>query len=322
MNGSKPELKNWYEIKEYSHRNIGYSLMFFILKTFPPFLMRLLAFPVGFGYYIFASKAKEYSRKYLENVSEFMSQTGGKKFKGHTFFHILSFATGLVENVQSWAGKFSFDNVSWQDDDVQSLVENINSSKGVVLIASHLGNTQMLRGLATENQAGTKKQMSITTITNMNVTAGFNELLKKINPGSSFNLINADKIGPETIFLLQDRLEKGEVIVIAGDRISANTDRNIELSFLGKKAAFPYGVFLLTALLDAPTYFIFGTRCKDISMKAQYDMFVTKNRISFDCGKKERQQRITELAENFARELEKHCIRHPYQWYNFYDFWK
>lgn len=325
--------KSWYELKE-SRSAIGYSLMLFMLRFFPPFLMRLLTFPIGFGYYVFSPAARKFSKEYFSILSAFVKKQSGKNFKGNTFFHLISFALALVEMTQTLAGKFSFEkNVFWQNDDVKDLVEKIDNSKGAILLISHLGNAQMLRGLAGENQAGTKRQMQITTISDVKITAGFNALLRKINPElfSSFTSINTDEIGPETIFVLQDKLEKGEIIVIAGDRVSAVTDRNISIPFLGKNASFPYGVFLLIALLDFPTYFVFGTRQKDVSVKPRYDMFVVKNKISFkadekngngEIGKKERAKRIIQTAESFARELEKHCVDHPYQWYNFYDFWK
>ena len=50
-------------------------------------------------------------------------------------------------------------------------------------------------------------------------------------------------------------------------------------------------------------------------------MYVCKNKIDFDCKRKEREERIIKTAENFKSELEKHTTNHPYQWYNFFDFW-
>ena len=232
-----------------------------------------------------------------------------------------SAALNLVENVQSWAGKFSFEDVNWQNDDVHDLVSNINAGKGTVIVISHLGNAQMMKGLASMGESGTERKMNITTISDAKISSGFNALLNEINPDSSFNLVNSNDIGPETILLLQERLEQGGVVVIAGDRVSAHTDRNIEIDFLGEKARFPYGVFLLIALLNAPTYFVNGLRQKDFSLHPKYDMFVKKNPLDFDCPRKEREARIVQTAENYVDNLEILTKIHPYQWYNFFDFW-
>lgn len=300
--------ENWYEHKETT--NLGYKLMFLMLKLLPSWFMRLLAFPIGFFYWAFDKKTRLISRKYLSKV--------GKK---STLSHVCSFALNLVENVQSWAGKISFKNVNWQNDDVEDLVANINCARGCLIVMSHLGNSQMMKALASMGQSGTERKMSITTIMDSELSAGFGALIKKINPDSNFHIVSSNNIGPDTIFLLQERLEKGEVVVIAGDRIGAHSDRYIELDFLGEKARFPYGVFLLLALLNVPTYFVNGLRHKDLTLNPQYDMFVKKSQIDFDCGRKEREERIQKTARLYAENLAELCKEHPYQWYNFFDFW-
>lgn len=315
------ENQKWYKIRQ--NHNLGYKMMFFCLKAFPPAFVRALAFFIGFFYWLFGAKARGFSRKYLKKICEAEKKSGGNNFrsKKSTLKHIVSFALNLVENVQSWAGKFSFKDVSWQDDDVSDLVKNINGGKGTVILISHLGNAMMMKGLASLGESGTERKMSITTISDADISAGFNSLLNEINPGASFHIINSNDIGPETVLLLQERLEKGETVVIAGDRVSAHTDRNIEIQFLGQKANFPYGVFLLAALLDCPLYFVNALRRKDFSLTPKYDMFVKKSGVSFDCPRKERGRRIVKLAESYAENLERLCLLHPYQWYNFFDFW-
>lgn len=315
----KKKAQKWYKIRQ--NHNFGYKMMFFCLKVFPPAFVRALAFFIGFFYWLLGAKTRRVSKDYLKKVA--LTEPAGKSatHAKSTLKHIISFALNLVEDVQSWAGKFSFKDVSWQNDDVGDLVKNINAGKGTLILISHLGNAMMMKGLASLGEAGTKRRMSITTISDADISAGFNSLLNEINPGSSFHIINSNDIGPETVLLLQERLERGETVVIAGDRVSAHTDRNIRIKFLGEEADFPYGVFLLAALLNAPTYFVNGLRHKDFSLEPKYDMFVKKNNVDFDCPRKMREERILKTAENYAANLEKLCLLHPYQWYNFYDFW-
>ena len=330
-------MSQWYEVKQ--NHNLGYKMMFLLLKATPAVFMRFLAFPIAFFYWLFGKNTRKLSKKYLLHIphsefenrhsefenrhSELVSESERRNKFGmtSTLLHITSFALNLVENVQSWAGKFSFKDVVWQDDDVHDLVKNIDSGKGTIILISHLGNAQMLKGLASMGESGTERKMNITTISDAKVSSGFNALLNEINPDSSFNLVNSNDIGPETILLLQERLEEGGVVVIAGDRVSAHTKRNLEIPFLGEKARFPYGVFLLIALLNSPTYFVNGLRQKDFSIHPKYDMFVKKNPIQFDCTRKEREERIVQTAKNYAENLMRLCKMHPYQWYNFFDFW-
>ncbi len=310
------EAKNWYEVKQ--NNRIGYALMLFVLRCFPVMIMRLLAFPIGFFYWIFSKRVRRVSRAYFSRLSEF-SHTK-KHFS--TLKHIISFALNLVEDTQAWAKKLSFKNVKWQDDDVADLVRNIDEGKGTVIVISHLGNAQMLKALASAGESGTQRKMSITTISDAHISAGFNALLMHINSDSAFHIISSDDIGMETIFTLQERLEHGEVVVIAGDRVSAHTKRNVAIEFLGQRAELPYGVFLLLSLLNVPTYFVNGLREKDFSLKSNYNMYVKKNTVSFDCSRKEREERIIESANSYIKNLEALCQLYPYQWYNFFDFWQ
>lgn len=312
----KNQKNEWFNARQ--NHNLGYKLMFFLLKAVPSPLMRFLAFPVGFFYWLFGKSTRRVSADYLKRVRSFSREQVKVK---SSFLHIVSFALNLVENVQSWAGKYSFNDVHWQDDDVTDLVNNINAGKGTLILISHLGNAQMMKGLASLGESGTERKMSITTISDANISAGFNALLNQVNPDSSFHIVNSNNIGPETVFLLQERLEKGEVVVIAGDRISAHTDRNIQNDFLGAPASLPYGVFLLVALLNVPAYFVNGLRHYDFGIRSHYDMYVAKNPVDFNCGRKEREERIRKTSEEYVKNLEKLCLKHPYQWYNFFDFW-
>ena len=62
-------------------------------------------------------------------------------------------------------------------------------------------------------------------------------------------------------------------------------------------------------------------RQKDFALDAKYDMYVKKCPVDFGCKRSERDGRIREAAERYARNLEELCRIHPYQWYNFFDFW-
>ncbi len=315
----------WYEQDEKSKSGLGYFMMLFVLKCFPATFMRFMAFIVGFFYWIFSARDRRFSRDFLQavkNAPATYSQPEKTKSAGtSTLCHFISFALNLVENVQTWAGNFSFKDVAWQDDDVSDLVERINSGKGAVCVVSHLGNAQMMKALASRNEAGTNRKISITSVMDIKKTGGFVKLINQVNPDSAFHIVSSDSIGPETVLMLQERLEQGELVVIAGDRIGEHSDRYIELPFLGKNAKLPYGVYLMLSLLNAPVYFIFGLRHKDITIRPSYDMFVHKSGISFDCPRKEREERIKMTAAAFLEQLEKHAKAHPYQWYNFFDFW-
>lgn len=181
---------------------------------------------------------------------------------------------------QSRAGaeKFSFKNVTWQNDDVEELVKNINSKKGCVCVVSHIGNAQMMRALASMNEAGTENKIAITSVMDTKVTGGFVKLIERINGESGFHIVGADDFGPETIFLLQQRLEQGEIVVIAGDRIGAHSDRYIELPFFRKKSKVPLWSVFACFFVELSDIFYFWNEAQ----RFKHDSF-----LRYVCSKKQ-----------------------------------
>jgi predicted LPLAT superfamily acyltransferase len=311
---------------EHGEEAAGYwhiKLLFLMFRALPVLFLRLCAFPVSFFYYLFSKRAREESRRYLKKVAGALyAGAPGKRVLLHPLKHILAFSLTLVEKVEAWGGKVLFDRIHFQEDDIGDLVAGLEKGRGALLICSHLGNSELLRALADYNRTGVSRDIPVTSIVDFSVTALFNRMLRELNPKSVARVISAKDFGPDTVVLLLDRIGAGELAVIAGDRTPANTrNKIISLPFLNEEAAFPYGPFILAALLNAPAYFVFALRRGDLSLSSHYDMHVHKSPLSFDCPRRERENRTEELARLFAEKLEYYCKRHPYQWYNFYDFW-
>jgi len=302
---------------------LAFTLILF--KLLPVVFLKIIAFPVGFFYFLFSAKAREYSRTYLQRLTLY---AGVKKTS--SLRHITAFSIAIVEKLEAWGGKAAFKKIHFNtdvngniiDDDIAELAQRLEDGKGAMLISSHLGNMEFIRGLAGLNRTGISREVPVNAIVDFRVTAHFNRMLNRLNPNSHMSLINAGDLGPETIVLLQERLAAGELVVIAGDRTSANQDsRLLPLPFLNAEAPFPYGPYFLAAILGVPVYAVFAMRQKDLSISSHYDMRIHKCPVSFDCPRQQRQSRIEELAVWFISLLEKYCKIYPHQWYNFFDFW-
>jgi predicted LPLAT superfamily acyltransferase len=294
---------------------LAFTLVLF--KLMPVIFLKAIAFPVGFFYFLFSRKGREFSRAYLRQLA--IAFPG---LKISSLRHIISFSIALVEKLESWGGKVSFKRIHFQNDDIIELIKKLEKSEGAMLLSSHLGNMEFIRALADFNRTGVSKDIPVNAIVDFNVTAHFNRMLRRLNPNSSAQIINARELGPQSILILQDRLSAGELVVIAADRTSAvSTSRYLPLPFLGSEAPFPYGPFFLAALSEAPIYAVFAMRKRDLSLTSQYNLYVHKSPVSFDCPRREREDRITELARWYTSLLEHYCKLYPCQWYNFFDFW-
>ena len=301
------------------------KMLLCLFRVFPVFILRLAAFPIGFFYFAFSRRGRIESQRFLRKAAHFIDDPRlAKKCRSPlgSLRHIVSFALAAIEKIQSWGGKYPFGNIHFQDDDIADLVGNLEEGKGAVIICSHLGNAELLRGLTHFDRTGVSRKVPVTVILDTNVTAHFNRMIKELNPQSGMDIVDAEKIGPQTAVVLEERLAAGGLVAIAGDRTSSMGGKNILISFLGQKAPFPSGVFYLASLMKSPVYFVFGLRSKDLSLMPKYDMRVHKSGLSFDCPRKERLEKSSLLAHSFASRLESYCTKRPFQWYNFFDFWQ
>jgi len=323
---SSTENQHWSRLDEQA---VGYwqlKFVLFLFFIFPIVVLRIIAFPVGFFYFLFSRRGRNESKRYLQKLAPLVNDPKIAK-QCRSFFgplrHIVSFSLTLIDKLQSWGGKFQFKGIHFQDDDIGELKRELENEKGAFLIFSHHGNTELLRGLLHLGKTGVSRKIPVTAIMDKKTTAHFNRMLNELNPQSGMDIIGSDEINPNTAILLEEKLASGGMVLIAGDRTpSDRNDKNIPITFLGKTAPFPSGAFYLASLLKAPVYFVFGVRRRDLSLKSEYDMHVHKSQISFDCSRKERIERSVFMAHSFASYLERYCKEQPFQWYNFFDFWQ
>lgn len=311
---------HWADEKEVIKSNKPLLLIFVLMKHLPNCIVYLLIFPIAFFYFVCSKRARLECDLYQKNLR---LHTGGcSPRRISAFKQILSFTLCVMEKMEGWLGNIKYDKIICHDDDLNELKTNLENKKGALLLGSHLGNIELLRSLSSFGEHGVSRSIPVTTIIELKATEQFNRTLHEINPDVDFDVIDPSDINPDTIIKLQETIEKGGLVVVAGDRTSARSrDRFIRTKFLGKQADFPYGVFLIAALLKCPVYFCFGLRSKTVTLFPKYHMFVERSKISFNCSRKERESLIRELCDEFVRKLEKFCERFPFQWYNFYNFW-
>ncbi|HNY22242.1 MAG TPA: hypothetical protein PKO22_08865 [Treponemataceae bacterium] len=311
---------HWRAQKE---RASGFWQMKFMLGTYRLFgtkRLRVIIYPIVFCFYAFAPKVRKLSRKFLTRAAIH----AGKPLPSRMdpFRHVVSFAYSMIEKIAAWSGDVDLDRINFHEDDVRSLIARLEDGKGAVVICSHVGNMELLRALATHDKTRVSRKFMVTSIVDFSGTAKFNRLIEEISPESMMHLVSAKDMGVDTVLDLHARLERGELLVIAGDRTSSTApDKVEEVSFLGEDAEFPQGAFILASLMDAPVYFMFGVREDDLDPVSPYDLRVFKAATEFTGSRKERRAKIRAIVTEYVLLLERFVGEHPLQWYNFYDFW-
>ncbi|WP_413282786.1 glycosyltransferase family 2 protein [Vibrio sp. MA40-2] len=302
--------RNWNRHIHWSTRKengsvFGMKLLLWSYKFFGRSLFRWLLYPVILYYYLVDHKSRKASKQFQSAVAEVNQQPAKSSYR-----HLYCFAESMLDKLAAWMGEYSIDQVSINDP--QLLQEATEQKRGCLIIGSHLGNLEACRALS-KRFTGLKMNAIVFT----KHAEKFNQVMQSVNNDSALNLIQVTELGPDTAIILEQKLAAGEWVVIVGDRTPVSQNQRVAWSeFLGEKAPFPLGPFILASILKHPTYVMFG--------------FCEKNRIdvyleALPLKTLNRKQREADLQHNVAlyvSRLEYYALRHPLHWFNFYDFWK
>ncbi len=313
-------MAHWADRKEASGGVWQMKLVYRLYRILGLARIRLLLQGIVFFFFVLAPAARRISRSFLTTVADVTGRPAPTWRSVYRHFYCFSFA--LLEKVAAWGGDIRAAELIPRGPDITPLVDQLREKHGAVILCSHLGNTEMLRALGTLEAGRTLPAFGIQSIVEFSGTARFNRLLEEINPQSMVRLISAAAVGPETVITLSDGLKRGDLVIIAADRTAAgNRGKTLPVRFLGREAHFPIGAFVLALVLETPVYHMFAVRKDDLDLRSPYEFHVFQSRVLLTGGRQNRMINIQALMNEYIAHLEALCRLHPYQWYNFFDFW-
>ncbi|OTL82448.1 acyltransferase [Acinetobacter pittii] len=218
----------------------------------------------------------------------------------------MQFGECILDKIEGWLG-----NIPEQELQVFGH-ENFSEhyQKGALIVVSHFGNIELLRAIKSEHP------QKINVLVYQKHATKFNEFLKKINDKADVCLLSVDELGIETAMLLQDKMQQGEWVIVAADRVPVQSDRVQHVDFLGESAAFPQGAWILANLLKVPVIAVF---CYRVQQQFQVHIHSIAEQVSLP--RANRIESMQTITKTYVTVLEQHCLRAPYQWFNFYNFW-
>ena len=296
------DTRHWAAINEASFV-AGMRLLFWVCRVFGRWPFRVLLYPVLLWYVATQARARRVSRDYLRRVGQPAGLFGVLR-------HFASFAESILDKMLLWGGVFDTSRVRVSGD--EPLLQRIREGKGAMLMCAHLGNLDLCRALSLRTPG-----LRITVLVHTRHAQAFNAMLGKLDPRSQLNLMQVTEMTPAMAMQLSERIEQGEFIVIAGDRVPVSNNPRVALApFLGQTAAFPVGPYVMASVLGCPLYTLFATR-----QEGGYELHFECLRESVGLPRRGREQALAELAADYARRLGHHARRAPLEWFNFYDFW-
>lgn len=307
------EAKHWSSISERGSL-WGLKLLMSCYRLGGHWLARLLMYPVIGYFFITGRESRAASLDFLQRVKRFQPQhplLSDDPSWRDSLRHFLNFGDAALDRIDAWCDRITLSQVDFPDRD--QLTDHLETGRGAVLLVSHLGNIELCRAISIHS-----RDVKVNVMVMTDHAANFNEMIKQLNPDSQLHLLQVSELSPATAMLLQQKVDDGEIVVIAADRTSRHSVGRVQyVPFLGEPAAFPEGPFILAGLLDCPVFTLF---C--IDEQGRYVAQLQPFDVPLTGPRSQRKQRLQHATELYAARLEQMALRAPLQWFNFYDFWR
>ncbi len=187
-----------------------------------------------------------------------------------------------------------------------NLREIVSRQKGGMLLSAHIGNWDIAGHLFKR----------LDTRINIVMFDGEQEQIKKyldsVTGKKSINIIII-KNDLSHIYEISGALKNNELVCMHADRFLEG-NKTFSANFLGEKARFPMGPFVLAATFKVPVSYVFAV--KESNMHYHFFASSIKN---YEYLEKENAKQ--EMLLDFTKEMEMKVKQYPEQWFNYYNFW-
>jgi len=313
-------------------------------RTFGRRTVRPLVLLIVLYFFCFAPRARRAIADYQQRLRD---QGLGRALpaKRPVFGQFMAFADAILDKLDVWQGRLTRADIDMVDpDDLHSqmrgqahgqIQDQAHASRGQILVCAHVGNMDVCRALV--ERSG---HLALNVLVHTRHAEAFNRLLES-HGASRLRLYQVTELDAATMLDLHQRIERGEWLAIAGDRVPVRdtpgrdvpeggvqarsappegtrktSARVTTADFLGAPASFPQGPWLLAGLLRCPVNVLFCTR-----IAGRYRVTLERLADTVAWTRGHREAEIGRWAQRYADRLARECADAPQQWFNFYPFW-
>ena len=284
---------------------IGYQILYYIMKYAGIGTVYFILRFVALHFLIFSRQASQCQWYYFRKRLNFsMSKSIFSMYQNYYLF-----GQTLVDRVYMISGMGK--NFTFNFDGEEHITNMLSQGKGAFLISGHAGNWEIAGYLL--NRIPAKINIVIFEAEHETVKT----FLDGVKGKTHVQLITVNNNDFDHIYKINEAIENNEIVCLHADRFVAGSPTTA-VDFLGAKAKFPTGPFILTTRLDAPLSFVYAMK----EGRKHYHFFASEPINSkSNLSKIEKQKEVQQLVKRYVHSLENMLHIYPQQWFNYYQFW-
>ena len=263
---------------------------------------RSVLYGIALYFFLFSPAARRNSRRYLRLA------LGREPTPADGFRHVLYFATCIHDRV--YLVKQQYERFQITIDGEELMREQLESGRGAFLMGAHLGSFEVLRSVG-RRQPGLHVSMAMYEHNARKINA----MMAAVDPQVKTDIVALGQI--DAMLRIADRLDRGGFVGVLGDRTLSDEPLH-PIHLLGERAQLPIGPMRAAAILRRPVFFMAG-----LYRGANRYHLVFEPVADFSTTPAgQRESAVASAIERYAAILERHCRSDPYNWFNFFDFWR
>ena len=289
-----------------SHRERGSNallrFMAFLSLRLGRRVSRIPLYGIALYFFLFAPSARRHSRRYLHLA------LGRAPRARDRFRQILSFATTIHDRVYLINGQFERFNITLEGE--ARVLAQSDSGRGAMLMGAHMGSFEVMHSLGRRHH-GLQVAMAMYEENARKINA----VLAALDPHLASDIIPLGRI--DAMLTIAERLDRGALVGVLADRTLGGEPVQA-VTLLGRPACLPTGPMRAAVILRCPVFFMAGL----YRGKNNYHVVFEPVADFSSAPAGTRNVAVRAAIDRYAAVLDEHCRTDPYNWFNFYDFWR
>jgi predicted LPLAT superfamily acyltransferase len=263
---------------------------------------RVILYGIAAYFFLFGPSARRHALCYLPRA------LGRAATARDRFLQILSFATTIHDRVYLMNEQFEKFNISIAGE--AAVLAQASIGRGALLLGSHMGSFAVMHSLS-RRQTSLRVSMAMYEDNARKISG----ILAAINPKAVPDIISLGQI--DAMLRIAERLERGGCVGVLADR-TLGDEPSVAVTFLGERAYLPSGPMRAAAILRCPVFFMAALYRGKNNYHVVFERVADFSATSVGS----RHLAVRAAIERYAAVLEHYCRSEPYNWFNFFDFWR